>query len=260
MSFSASRLLALLPSITRRQCTGSLRAFISELEVDPNLGLLVQIQVLLEALEKSGFLLVPPWTEGDADSERTIVLATDFSDPTEDAVRRLIKEGENSRAEFKSTFFVDLKKMQATPNLPPNEYKSVDVIQSALKTIAAMMNSDGGDLLVGVADDGTPIGLNPDHKLPAMSNEDKWQLSVRSAIETGFKDGKAVNSYVKVSICTYEEKFRIALFKIVPRQTTTYVKSPSGEFLLYTRNGNRTDKLDTPQAEDYFRMKWGISP
>ncbi len=43
------------------------------------------------------------------------------------------------------------------------------VTDAALKTIAAFLNTEGGDLLIGVADDGSVVGIERDR----MDNDDK---------------------------------------------------------------------------------------
>ena len=55
-------------------------------------------------------------------------------------VKRLLKQKENIRLEFK----------EAVTALPTNLFE----------TICAMLNRDGGDILLGVQDDGTILGVN----------------------------------------------------------------------------------------------------
>jgi DNA-binding response OmpR family regulator len=84
-------------------------------------------------------------------------------------VKALIAEGESDRLEFKSTLRWDLKQDKAHAG-----------IETAwLKSIAAFLNSDGGTLIVGVDDDGVPIGLDKDR----FSSEDKYLLHVNNRIQ-----------------------------------------------------------------------------
>ncbi|MCX7018374.1 MAG: ATP-binding protein [Candidatus Sumerlaeota bacterium] len=72
----------------------------------------------------------------------------------------LIRGGENELAEFKSSLRWNIKA----------ERKDESVEHAALKTIAAFLNSAGGSLLVGVADDGGILGIEADQ----FQNTDKF--------------------------------------------------------------------------------------
>jgi predicted HTH transcriptional regulator len=65
----------------------------------------------------------------------------------------LIKRGESKSLEFKSTLRWSLKE---------NRRDDKGVTHAALKTIAAFLNTEGGDLLIGVADDGSIVGIERD--------------------------------------------------------------------------------------------------
>jgi len=79
-----------------------------------------------------------------------------------DDTLNIIKKGENSSVEFKSTLRV---------NLHTNK-KDKRIERAALKTICAFLNSSGGILCIGIDDDGKRVGLNNDK----FANNDKFQL------------------------------------------------------------------------------------
>ena len=64
----------------------------------------------------------------------------------------LVKLGESKTLEFKATLRFDLKLGQNQPKI---------VTHAVLKTIAAFLNTEGGDLLIGVGDDGRPLAWTP---------------------------------------------------------------------------------------------------
>ena len=82
----------------------------------------------------------------------------------------LIAQGEGEFVEFKSTLRWNLKA----------EKKDKNITHAITKTIAAFLNSDGGILLVGVADDGEVLGLDADR----FENEDKMLLFLTDTIKT----------------------------------------------------------------------------
>ena len=65
----------------------------------------------------------------------------------------LIKLGESRTLEFKSTLRWSLKEDKQDDKF---------VTHAVLKTIAAFLNTEGGDLLIGVGDDGSIVGLEQD--------------------------------------------------------------------------------------------------
>lgn len=80
-----------------------------------------------------------------------------------------IQAGESSKLEFKSTLRTNLK----TGDKDPRMEKAV------LKTLVAFLNSKGGTLLIGVADDGTVLGVD----LGSFENsKDKFGLHLNNLI------------------------------------------------------------------------------
>ena len=66
----------------------------------------------------------------------------------------LIKRGESKTLEFKSTLRWNLRRRTAEDDKC--------ITHAVLKTIAAFLNTEGGDLLIGVADDGSIVGIDRD--------------------------------------------------------------------------------------------------
>ncbi|HAM57915.1 MAG TPA: type I restriction endonuclease subunit R, partial [Candidatus Rokubacteria bacterium] len=73
----------------------------------------------------------------------------------------LIKRGESRTLEFKSTLRWNLKE---------DRQDDKAVTHAVLKTIAAFLNTEGGDLLIGVADDGSIAGIERDR----LESDDKF--------------------------------------------------------------------------------------
>jgi predicted HTH transcriptional regulator len=75
-----------------------------------------------------------------------------------------INSGETATVEFKSSFRWDVQQQK----------RNDKTIQAAvLKTLVAFLNSDGGILLIGVADDGAILGIEFD----GYKNRDEYQRS-----------------------------------------------------------------------------------
>jgi ATP-dependent Lon protease len=71
-----------------------------------------------------------------------------------DALRGMIATGESTHVEFKSSLRWDLREGVDNPGLQ----------KGVTRSIAAFLNTRGGRLLVGVSDDGTVVGIDPDIK------------------------------------------------------------------------------------------------
>ena len=70
---------------------------------------------------------------------------------------------------------------------------------AALKTVTAFCNTEGGELLIGVADDHTILGIAHDH----FPNEDKFLLHLRNLITD--KLIPSVVQYVDYSIVMLDD-------------------------------------------------------
>jgi len=79
-------------------------------------------------------------------------------------IRQQIVNGESAALEFKSTFRWDLRENRIN--------RSLETV--VLKTLAGYMNAQGGTLLIGVADDGSIVGLEKDYS--ALKKPDSRRL------------------------------------------------------------------------------------
>jgi len=86
---------------------------------------------------------------------------------TNDLLSR-IKMGETAKLEFKSTLRWNIKKKS----------NDKDIENVALKTIVAFCNTDGGELLIGVSDEGEVLGIEKD----GFPNTDKLLVHLGNLI------------------------------------------------------------------------------
>jgi type I restriction enzyme R subunit len=87
----------------------------------------------------------------------------------------LIKAGESKTLEFKSTLRWSLKEERQDDK---------GVTHAVLKTIAAFLNTEGGDLLIGVADDGSIVGVEKDQ----LETDDKFMRHLAQVVRNGLGD------------------------------------------------------------------------
>src|SRR5206468_3987866 len=109
---------------------------------------------------------------------------------SEKHVTQFLTDGEGPKLEFKSTAFCDMQGLRMTP---PQLTRSDGVVHSALKTICAFLNSDGGTLIVGVTDTPAVCGFDSDLKL-LNCGQDGWETELRNLIQGRFINGRLINS------------------------------------------------------------------
>ncbi|MDQ7821437.1 MAG: ATP-binding protein [Candidatus Eremiobacteraeota bacterium] len=88
----------------------------------------------------------------------------------------LIKKGESSSLEFKSSLRWDVK----------NACKEAKLEEVILKSIGAFNNSEGGILLIGVNDEGGILGIEADYGTLKEPGKDFFELHLRNLINTEY--------------------------------------------------------------------------
>lgn len=90
-------------------------------------------------------------------------------------VRPITKRGELKTLKFKSTLRWNLREDRQTGSV---------VTHAVLKTVAAFLNTEGGDLLIGVADDGAIVGIQREQ----MENDDRFMRHLAHMVRNGLGD------------------------------------------------------------------------
>jgi len=166
-----------------------------------------------------------------------------LSDELQKDLLALISHGESSHAEFKSTFKWDMKESR------PNKALE-DVI---MKTLAGFMNADGGSLIVGVADDGEILGLEPDYKILKKKDRDGFEQAVIAAVASRL--GTDVCRYLQFVFHNFEGK-DVCRVIISKSHRPIYIKE-GNDLKFYVRTGVSTRELNVQEAVEYISTRWG---
>jgi CheY-like chemotaxis protein len=148
-------------------------------------------------------------------------------------VKAFIKLGESNRVEFKSTLRWNLKTDRAE--------KVID--KAWLKSVAGLLNSDGGVLLVGVADNGEIIGIEADN----FDNEDKYLLHVNNRIQQHI--GLEHAGFIRYQLVPVDNK-KVLLVECQPSPSPVFLKI-SKEEEFYIRVGPGSRRLSTSEVVAY---------
>lgn len=163
---------------------------------------------------------------------------TDEARSTEE-LAELISDGETATTEFKSTLRVNLHTGQNDPRME----------LGVLKTIAGFINSKGGgSLVVGVSDDGAPVGIEVD-KFP---NEDKMYLHLINLIRD--RIGADYMLYIHPRFDDFEDS-RVLCIDCDPGRSPVYVKDGK-EHRFYVRTGAATAELSGREAQEFIRQRF----
>ncbi len=157
----------------------------------------------------------------------------------------LIKRGESKTLEFKSTLRWNLKEDRQDDKV---------VTHAVLKTIAAFMNTEGGDLLIGVADDGSIVGIERDQ----LETDDKFMRHLAQAVRNGLGDRAGTCIDPKTQVVN-ERTVCVVACQRSPEPV--YLKwkrmesATDGDF--FVRSGPGTVKLAAESAREYVKTRFG---
>lgn len=102
-----------------------------------------------------------------------------------------ILRGEDKKTEFKETFNLDVR----------TQTKEKHIVEACIKSVAGFLNSEGGELFIGVKDDGEILGINKEVDL-FFKNNDKFKLHFFHVMKKEFKE--KISTLIEYSII--EEK------------------------------------------------------
>jgi len=161
-------------------------------------------------------------------------------------VKELIARGESKTLEFKSTLRWNLKE---------NCKDALQVTHAVVKTIAAFLNTEGGDLIIGVNDAGDVVGI----ELDQFDSSDKFLLHLTQVVRNGLGDraGTCIDPRVQklngnsVCLVTCQRSPEPVFLKwsgVTP-------DAPEGDF--YVRSGPGSVKLPPDSSEEFIKTRFG---
>lgn len=148
-------------------------------------------------------------------------------------IKQLIEDGESSTVEFKSSYLWDYAE---------EDFNKLIRMQ-VLKAICALINADGGDIIIGVSDNKEIIGIQKDIEyLKAIPNEayspdlDSFLIYIKDDIKKELFGGAIIASKIKFYPCEIDDNPLIRL----------YVKANVEKPIVFPKNRK------TPYAGKFF--------
>lgn len=154
-------------------------------------------------------------------------------------IHQLATQGESTSLEYKATLRTNLHTNAPDPRME----------LGCLKTIAAFLNSrQGGTLLIGVMDNGTPVGIEAD-KFP---DSDKMLLHLDNLIRERL--GPKYMMYIHPHFEEYEGVHVLAV-ECSPGNSPVFVKDGTVE-RFYIRMGASSPELTSSQTHEYIKERF----
>lgn len=183
----------------------------------------------------------PPNAEVVADAIASI---RDRLDGTQPDVAGVIASGESRNLEFKGSLRFDLKK----------QVKNTALQRVAATGVAALMNTAGGTLVVGVGDHGEIIGIEHDiNTLRSRPTLDGWEQALTNAIIKYLGKGAAACAWA--SFASVDSR-TVAVVRCLHRSTPTWLGAGDEEKVFYVRIGNSSRELSASDAKAYIAQQW----
>ena len=158
----------------------------------------------------------------------------------------LIKQGESRTLEFKSTLRWNLKE---------DRKDDKHITHAALKTIAAFLNTEGGDLLLGVADGRTVVGIEQDR----LDNDDKFMLHLSQVVRNGL--GARAGTCIDPKVQIVDGK-GVCVVSCQRSPEPVFLKwkgveaAEGGDF--FVRSGPGTVRLSEEDVAQYVRTRFNV--
>jgi len=151
---------------------------------------------------------------------------------------QVVMNGESEAVELKSTMRTNLH----TGNKDPRMELAV------LKTLAGFLNTNGGTLIVGVSDDGSPIGIETD----GFPNEDKMGLHLVNIVKS--RMGIQAMTSLHAHFDDHDD-CRVMVVKCRRAPSPVFVKDGETE-RFYIRTGPSTTELSASQTQEYVKRNF----
>lgn len=165
-----------------------------------------------------------------------------FEEERKHSIPEIIQGGETARVEFKSSVRWDIQEKRVNRSLE----------KVIAKTIAGFFNARGGDLLIGVADDGVILGLNNDYQSLKNGNADGFERMINDLIKSKLGGDLCPFLHFTFATINYQEICRIT----VERSPRPAYLEEGKNSAFFVRMGNSTRQLDVREALDYAKNRW----
>ena len=238
---------------------GGIECSITDLRRIPEFNSLSALEVvgaLARTCDQAKIDCSPALTVGELDDAR-VFSGRKTPDEFATALAASQISGEGHRVEFKQTLGLHVRRLQNDPSAALDDLFHDEIIHEVIKTIVAFLNADGGVLVIGLCDDGTPYGIENEFAyVGGNKNLDCWELRFKAALDTFIPDFRIILGYVRYAIVP-AHGCRLCVVTVEPRRDHISVCVKSGkkgaDEIVYCRSGNQSLKLQAREIEALVR-------
>ncbi|MGL4962467.1 MAG: RNA-binding domain-containing protein [Inquilinus sp.] len=159
--------------------------------------------------------------------------------PSMPSVAEMVSAGESAAVEFKSTL---------RTNRHTGE-KDAKMELAVLRTIAGFLNQQGGTLIIGIADDGSPVGVEAD----GFPSEDKMALHLVNLLKDRLGGQHALHVHPRFD--DYDG-VRTLIVSCGAAKSPVFVKDGPAAERFFVRYGPSTQELAGGQAQEYIKQRF----
>ena len=162
----------------------------------------------------------------------------------QDSIAALLHKTERHNLEFKSSARWDWREKRAN--------KDLEAV--VVRTVSALLNSEGGALLLGVDDHGIPIGLENDYKTLRKADRDGYEAFLMTLLLGVY--GNDISPYIRID---FDEIDGHDVCRVAATCAPKPIWIPDGkgeDEHLYVRAGNTTRQLSGREAMEYCKIRW----
>ena len=164
-------------------------------------------------------------------------------EPANEEVHELIAAGESDEVEFKSTLRYDLRDKSVN--------KKLEFVIA--KTIAAFLNSKGGNLFIGIDDKKNALGLDDDFETLSKKNPDGFELHLVEIIKKFI--GGEYSTHIKITFPVYD-KVKICRIYVSKSSKPVFIQF-EGKEDFFVRSGCSSQPLRRREQSTYEKEHWG---
>ncbi len=157
-------------------------------------------------------------------------------------VAQVIAQGEGPLIEFKSSFRWDFQQSKMN--------RTLETV--VLKIIAGFMNSGGGTLLIGVADDKQILGLENDYQTLKKPNRDGFERAIMTSVSSNLGTDLCRHIHIIFHVIDNADICRVI---VMPSNRPVYLRL-EGKLKLFVRTGGSTRELNLQEAVEYITTHW----
>ncbi|GAB4424977.1 MAG: hypothetical protein Kow0031_04270 [Anaerolineae bacterium] len=166
----------------------------------------------------------------------------DVTEQLSKAIPALIANGESQYLEFKSSFSWDYRRNSINR----------DLNKAVMKNVVGFMNTTGGVILMGVADDGEILGLEQEFQSLRKPDVDGFENGFNTTFSTMI--GAEYRPYLKVDFEVIEGK-TVCRLVVLPAPEPVYLHLKNSEE-FYIRTGNSSQPLSISQAVKFIQTRF----